>query len=70
MKSFSIVVLSIMATALVAVAFASAVPDYTVEFSAVSGKCKNVEHKGIKVSDGCKQVAAGKITRYTQVNGY
>ncbi len=70
MKSISLVVVSIMAITLVAVAFIAAVPDYTVEFSSVSGKCKRVEYQGNKVPNGCDQVAQGKITRYAHINGY
>ncbi len=53
-----------------AAAIALAMPDYTVEFSAVSGKCKKVEYRGQIVSDGCKLVAAGGISRYEVINGY
>jgi hypothetical protein len=61
---------SILGIALIAVAFTAAFPDYEVEISAVSGKCKKVLYQGNKVPDGCDQVAAGKIARYTTTQGY
>ena len=70
MKNLYLVGFSISATVLVAAVFAASVPDYEVEVSAKTGQCKKVEYRGTIVSDGCDQVAHGKITHYTNVQGY
>ena len=70
LKTLSIVAFSVSAIVMIAAAFAAAVPDHEVEFSAKTGQCKKVEHQGVIVPDGCNQVATGKIARYTTIQGY
>jgi hypothetical protein len=70
MKTLVVGILSILVTLLVAVAFATAMPDYEVVVSSVTGKCKSVTFKGKVDQDGCQKVVKGKITRYSTVQGH
>jgi len=64
------VVLSISATLAFGTIFMKMVPEYEVEFSAGSGHCKKVDHKGTEVPNGCTLVRNGQLTRYSSVQGY
>lgn len=70
LKLFSFVLASAAASLVLAAAIAKSMPDYSVEISTGTGKCKKVEYRGQIVPGGCQEVAAGKISRYEIVHGY
>ena len=60
---------SITVVVLIAAGFAWAFPDYEVEFSTATGRCKNVKYQGKIDPQGCQKVANGQITRYESFKG-